>query len=129
MDYELTKPCKNCPFRTDCLKGWLGEDRAEEIVNGGEFACHETTTFDDEGEPIESDKDKHCAGFLILLEKVQKPHQMMRICERLVFYDLRNLNMGSPVFDTAEDFVAHHGAKRTKRRRRGSRATTTPTGA
>lgn len=20
----MTKPCKDCPFRTDCLKGWFG---------------------------------------------------------------------------------------------------------
>lgn len=122
MDYDLTKPCAKCPFRTDCLKGWLGRARATEIVNSnGEFACHETTAPDDDegGDLVVTEGSKHCAGFLILLEKMERPNQMMRICERIGMYDHRKLKMDSPVFDTAAEFVDHHGAKKRKVVKRG----------
>ena len=37
---RVKKPCSNCPFRKDSLKGWLGEERMQEIVNADSFTCH-----------------------------------------------------------------------------------------
>jgi len=37
------KPCSNCPFRVDTLKGWLGESRIKEILQADSFVCHKTT--------------------------------------------------------------------------------------
>ena len=59
MDFKLTKPCGNCPFRYDSLKGWLGEERAEEISTALidqdlTFSCHKTNSSDDEGNAIET---------------------------------------------------------------------------
>lgn len=113
MKYDLTKPCKDCPFRTDCLKGWLGEDRAAEIAESitdlqQSFPCHKTTTADNEGERVRTDAEQHCAGALILLEKIERPNQMMRICERIGMYDRTKLDMTAPVFDDADAFVEHH---------------------
>jgi len=45
------KPCKDCPFRKDSLKGWLGEDRITEILQSSSFVCHKKT-------------DLQCAGFM-----------------------------------------------------------------
>lgn len=64
-----------------------------------EFPCHKTTKFDDNGEWVPSKNEIHCAGALILLEKVDCPSQMMRIAERLGIYDRRNLKMDAPVYD------------------------------
>ncbi len=119
MKYDMVRPCENCPFRTDCLEGWL--NRAPEIARGivdqqGTFACHETTEFDDEGEHDQSPDEQHCAGALILLEKIGKPNQMMRISERLGLYDHRKLDMQAPVFGSVREFVKHHG-KKPKRRK------------
>ena len=102
-----------CPFRTDCLKGWLTESRADEIVNSimdmqQSFPCHETTDENDEGTVIETKKSQHCAGAMILLEKLERPNQMMRISERLGFYDRHKLDMNSPVFDDGNEFIEHH---------------------
>jgi len=47
----------------------------------------------------------HCAGALILLEKLEQPSQMMRIAERLRMYDARQLDMDAPVFESFEDMV------------------------
>lgn len=113
MNFDMTGPCEHCPFRTDCRKGWLGGRRAEEIIDGvlgrdGTFACHRTTEFDDEGEHVRRYAEQHCAGALILLEKLERPNQMMRIAERLGLYDRAKLNMASPVFNDECEFIEHH---------------------
>jgi hypothetical protein len=113
MNFDLIRPCDNCPFRTDCLKGWLGEGRAAEIAVGitdGQktFTCHKTTKFDDELESVPHDQQQHCAGAMILLEKLNRPNQMMRWMERLGMYDRSKLDMDAPVFDDTESFIEHH---------------------
>lgn len=110
MSYKLTTPCPQCPFRTD-IAPYLQPERVREIehnLHRGEFYCHKTTNSDrfngeEEGNGSyynPSGHEEHCAGALILLEKLERPSQMMRIAERLGLYDRRNLNMDAPVFDT-----------------------------
>ena len=55
----VKKPCKDCPFRKDTLKGWLGEDRMTEFLNADSFICHKTTggTLRDR---------KQCAGHMLM---------------------------------------------------------------
>jgi len=107
MNFNLTKPCSNCPFRNDKpeQEGWLGEDRAEEIANSitnmqQSFPCHKTTDS--------RKNEEHCAGALIMLEKMDRPNQMMRISERLGFYDRTKLRMNAPIFDDDSDFIDSH---------------------
>jgi hypothetical protein len=69
------------------------------------FSCHKTVTHDDEGEPIKRDDELHCAGAAIVLEKMNRPNQMMRICERLGEYDRRKFKMDAPVFGSLDEFV------------------------
>jgi len=110
MEYTLKKPCPKCPFRTD-VPSYLKRGRAEGIVDeitrdrSGGFICHETA------ESLGHDcGEKHCAGALVVLEHEGRPHQMMRIAERLGMYDRNALDMTSPVFETLEAFVEHHDA-------------------
>lgn len=122
MNHDMTKPCDQCPFRTDRLRGWLGEERAEEIAESitdrqQSFPCHKTVERDEDGECYSKD-EQMCAGAMILLEKLTMPTQMMRIMERLRMYDRRKLDMAAPVFDSVEDFIRHHGDKAPKRRQR-----------
>lgn len=112
MHFKLTKPCPMCPFRTDCMPGWLSsraESIAQEVIyEGHTFACHETTGVKGE---IPPSGEQHCAGALILAEKMEMPGQMMRIAERLGFYDATKLDMTAPVFDDVEEFIDHHLAE------------------
>jgi hypothetical protein len=62
-----------------------------------EFPCHQTADADDEGDYRATEKSVHCAGALIFNEKRNTPNQMMRICERLGFYDMRKLDMKANV--------------------------------
>lgn len=105
MKFDLPRPCNNCPFRSD--KPFpLHPQRALDIMSGDHtFACHKTVDYDqptdEEGrcDGVETENSQHCAGFLILREKMSKPTQMMRIAERLGLYDPTKLDMNSPVFE------------------------------
>lgn len=111
MKFDLKKPCSNCPFRSDDKGVRISETRAQEIADGitikqGTFSCHKTTN-DKDGD-IADDKDvQHCAGAMIMLEKMEKPNQMMRLEERFGGYDRHKLDMNAPVVDDADEFVEH----------------------
>jgi hypothetical protein len=114
MKFTMTSPCPMCPFRTD-IRPFLRKDRAREIADAltrqqQTFQCHNTVDYnntDEDGHGNERTKNaQHCAGAMIVLEKMEQPNQMMRICERLGAYDRRTLEMDAPVFDTMRAFVA-----------------------
>jgi len=96
MNYKLTTPCKECPFLIGSGFTW------QSLVahSSGEFPCHKACNLSDEGVyESKGDRTPHCAGALIFLEKQDKPHQMMRICERLGMYDRTKLDMSAPVYE------------------------------
>lgn len=102
---DLVRPCAKCPFRND-IDPYLRPGRVKEIVTGlihdQSFTCHET--LDERGR--ETPRSQHCAGALILLEKHQKPTQLMRIFERLGGYDASKLDMKAPVFKSFGSMMA-----------------------
>ena len=114
MKFDLTRPCKDCPFRSD-IPGYLTKARAREIIEAitrqqATFTCHKTNKFED-GETIETRDSQHCAGALIFLERLDRPNQMMRWMERIGVYDRTKLDMDAPVH-TANSMVAAQSPKR-----------------
>lgn len=110
--FDMTKPCANCPFRTD-IPSYLRAARISNLEgslvhHGASFTCHKTTVADEEEDEDGSSSMRdgpnaqHCAGALILLEKIGEPNQMMRIAERLGEYDPSKLDMDAPVFNSFE---------------------------
>ena len=110
MKYDCTKPCANCPFRTD-VRPYIHPSRVEEIRDSdAPFSCHKTTT--EKGRSNNHPDAQHCAGNLILKEKEEQPDQMMRIAERIGFYDRRKLDMEAPVYDSWDHmFEAHEDSE------------------
>ena len=89
----MTRPCDMCPFLKTMKEFSLS--RLIEFARG-EFHCHKTGGMDEEESKfIPSDNSLHCAGALIFLEKRNRPHQMMRICERLGMYDRTKLDQSA----------------------------------
>lgn len=129
MNFDMRKPCENCPFRRDCLPGWLGRDRAKEIADGmlvqqATFACHKTVEWTDnegeeDGEPeqlvVNQEEQEHCAGALIMMLKIGQLNQLARIAHRLGYFDPDAMGMTAPVFGSAQAFIKHH-TERKKRR-------------
>jgi hypothetical protein len=95
VQYNLVRPCDDCPFLKKHTKGYTMEQLKG--FSSGEFPCHKTSDQDDEGNFTDSETASHCAGALIFLEKRHQPHQMMRICERLNMYDASKLDMKAKV--------------------------------
>lgn len=100
MKYTMTQPCDACPFLKSNAKAFTLR-RLQEFANDGEFPCHKTAedVEDEDGfsEFRATEESVVCAGMLIFNEKRDQPNQMMRICERLGFYDRTKLNMNAPV--------------------------------
>ena len=126
MNFDLIRPCKDCPFRTD-IAAFLTPERAQEIGDAitkrqQTFTCHKTnrTEADDDGcdTTIETRDSQHCAGALVLLESIGQPNQLMRIAERLGGYDRAKLDMTSPVFKTIKAFVAAQRVRRSSKIKR-----------
>lgn len=100
MHYKMKDPCNECPF----LIGSGFTYRSLVAHASGEFPCHKSCKINEEGDfEQRNEKTPHCAGALIFLEKQDRPHQMMRICERLGMYDRTKLNMAAPVVSSAKD--------------------------
>jgi hypothetical protein len=113
MKMDLRAPCANCPFRSDVVP-YLTIERVEEIIaaitdGDASFSCHKHNSFgeDDEGDSmtIEGPDAQHCAGAMILLEKIEQPNQWMRIAERLRIYNRHRLKMNAPVYDSPEEMI------------------------
>lgn len=105
MNFDLKTPCKHCPFRTD-VKPFLRFERAVDIAisitdHDRSFPCHKTTRHDDDGEYVPTQKEQHCAGASIMLEKMRMPNQMMRIASRGA-YDRNALDMDAPVYENVD---------------------------
>ena len=84
------RPCKNCPFRKDCLRGWLSADRMRHILQTDSFTCH-------------ANNNLQCAGHMIIRGNNNifvKTALSLGIPFRLVGKE--------KVFESAVDCVAHH---------------------
>ena len=63
----ITKPCGQCPFRKNSIKGYLGGFTIEETLKTAQsessFVCHKVR---------ESNKEEECAGRLLFASKTCK---------------------------------------------------------
>lgn len=101
---QLIKPCPKCPFRTD-VRPYLTKRRIDQlqrdcVTSQQEFHCHNTVDYSGDDDGRVTKNSLRCAGLTILLEKINRPTQMMRIEERLGMYDRRTMDMESPVFNS-----------------------------
>ena len=104
MKYDLKKPCSNCPFlRSTHFR--FSTSRMVEIVEAETFPCHKTLDYTKEGPVRVREQSRHCAGHLILREKMEMPTQLMRIAERIGMYDRTKLEMDSDVYDTLDEMI------------------------
>lgn len=118
--YDLKRPCKHCPFRTDeTAIRFSCRERAVEIEesayrNG--FPCHESVDLI-ESDDIDSDQDgyvfgentQHCVGFIIMQLKgggAGSPWPGIGNDEELLTRLEGQVDREAPVFETTEDFLA-----------------------
>lgn len=87
---NMKRPCSNCPFRKDSLKGWLGKSRMTEILDSSAFTCHKNS-------------DKQCAGHMLMKGEES---EFVRLAARF------NIDTGlkgkQSVFATHQECIDHH---------------------
>jgi hypothetical protein len=99
MKYNMTTPCDACPFLKKMRRGFTVKRLT--AFASGEFPCHKTAAEEEDEDGsvsyVATRASQHCAGALLFNERRGRPHQMMRICERLGLYDASKLNMKADV--------------------------------
>jgi hypothetical protein len=98
MQYTMTTPCDACPF-TDVFNNRRAftTKRLLDFCKG-EFPCHKTADINEDSSEFEArGNSAHCAGALIFMAKRNRPHQMMRIAERIGMLDRSKLDMEANV--------------------------------
>jgi hypothetical protein len=118
VNFDLCKPCDNCPFRREGgirLFRTEAAKLASTVLLGVEFGflCHKTVVFEeDDGGQLRSkrhENEQHCAGALIFAEKNNVPTMLMRKAEQDGAYSSGALMSGNPavaeVFDNPSEMV------------------------
>ncbi len=90
---HVKKPCKDCPFRTDCLEGWI--QRIDEILKADSFVCHKNTRL-------------QCAGHMLIKGS---DNIFVRLAGQMGIELL--LTGRELVFATQRDCVDHHIRRKT----------------
>lgn len=87
---NVKKPCADCPFRKDTLKGWLGKVRMSEILERDTFVCHKKTHL-------------QCAGHMLIKDD---DNQFVRMAKVLgIELELSGREL---IFDSEQDCIEHH---------------------
>jgi hypothetical protein len=117
MKWTMTRPCNDCPFLTGEHEGdapiRLTAGRVREIhkamaeSQGSTFACHKTTTHDDDDEHVSTPREQHCAGALLYMMHVNPAWtQMARIASRLGCWNPDKMTGGERVFTSLRAWLA-----------------------
>jgi hypothetical protein len=122
MNFKCVSPCPECPFRNDIAayltKGRVGLMERELLHERKSFSCHKTVDYSRSSEGRETKKSQHCAGAMILMEKMRKAgsshgttayelaHRLALLFKKPDFCDISKLDMAAPVFDSFEEMRA-----------------------
>ena len=123
MKFDLTRPCGNCPFRSD-KPFYLLPDRVRQILGdtregnrrwwpAESFPCHRTIIY---GEDENGDTEttipptaQQCAGVMAILHRENRPNDAMQIAERLGMWNPAALDSTAPFYASTEDAVRGQG--------------------
>lgn len=113
MNFDLVRPCAECPFRNDRLPFGLRRERIRAILGGGEgrahwpatsFPCHKTIIYGEE-RIITPPTAQQCAGVMIILHREDRWNDAMQLGQRLGMWDPSRLDMTAPVYASTREAV------------------------
>jgi len=109
MKFDIKRPCATCPFRTD-VAPFLhrGPQLAEQLGDDHFwFACHYSTGMI-HGKRVKKAEQSQCAGSTMVLWREARPNIAMRIALIAGMITPAQLEAEAPVFNSLEEFAAHH---------------------
>lgn len=83
------RPCKDCPFRKDCQRGWLRKARVKAILSERLFVCHKK-------------KSLQCAGHMLMKKN---DNDFYQVAARLGWLLLSGEEL---IFESEEECIKHH---------------------
>jgi hypothetical protein len=121
MRFDLTRPCKDCPFRSDTRPFGLAPERVREILGDARkgtrqwwpapsFPCHRTIEYLDDNGVRYSPNSQQCAGVMIILHREGRPNDAMQIAERMGLWNPANLDPDAPVYASTEEAIKGQGS-------------------
>jgi len=107
----MKKACKDCPWRVNSAKGWLGGQEPELFTGlvemGEKLPCHATMKGDLSLEDLKTDtKTRHCYGALTTMKNSCKLSSNPKIAEQV-----KKVERDSSFFSFFSQFLAHHRGK------------------
>lgn len=114
MNFNLTRPCRDCPFRREGGIR-LHRERAREIAKntilaqGASFPCHKTVDYDscsEDGAPLPSDGESYCAGAIAFGLNNRMLNQILRIAQRLGMWKSKDIKDRQQVFGSVSEMVS-----------------------
>jgi hypothetical protein len=107
MKSDLTKPCKECPFRKRSPPGWLGPWEAEELLmvaGRHDLACHMTVHRGEDHTPMPH--HQACAGAALHM------NNKLQVAFHPSLVELQDKLKDSPeaknVFKDTTEYLMHH---------------------
>lgn len=95
---HMKRPCADCPFRKDTLKGWLGEKRMTSILEDSRFVCHKKT-------------DMQCAGHMLIKGS---DNDFVRLAGQMgIKLELSGREL---IFDDSQACINHHDHEKREKR-------------
>jgi hypothetical protein len=116
MNFDLIRPCDNCPFRSDRPPFGLRPGHIRSILGGGDgpdhwpaksFPCHKTVAYGagPNGRDVIPPTAQQCAGVMIILHRENRYNDAMQLGERFGMFDPDKLDMSAPVYPSTEAAV------------------------
>jgi hypothetical protein len=112
MNFDLVRPCGECPFRNDRPPFGLKRERVREILGGARrgrqwwpassFPCHKTI---DVGERIIPPTAQQCAGVMIILHREGRWNDAMQLAQRFGHWHPERLDLSAPVYPSTQAAV------------------------
>lgn len=121
MRFDLTRPCGNCPFRSD-RPFHMRPDRVRQILGGARdrrwwpaqsFPCHKTIIYGEDENGNEKTtipaSAQQCAGVMAILHREERPNDAMQIAERLGLWDPATLDPTAPFYQSTQAAIDGQG--------------------
>ena len=106
------KPCRDCPFRSDCplpLRKSRRIEIATSLHKDSPFHCHKTLNYSGDDDELVTQDSKLCVGSMIFLEQSRTGGMLANLSYRIqvVFGDLKieDLSDEVPVFKSIDEFI------------------------
>lgn len=113
MKYNLTEPCRSCPWRLNAPAGWLGanspEGYSDELLKDGPLPCHMSVDYEDPAWEHKQFDAESCAGAAAVRANTGK---LPRDPKEAAY--VKKIGASDNIFTSVHDFIKHHNSSKVR---------------